>query len=236
MAGGGGGVASGWGHAKVVACRRSAGGERAGHWNPPDPPRARGRTRPGERIAIPEGPGGSIGRDAASDIVLDDAGVSRRARSCSRAPALTLHDRGRRLDQRHPGERHPLSQERLLADGDEVRMGAMAFRRGWRCRRARLPSRLPPPSRRSRPAPARSPAAPRPRGPAALHPVHRTSAPRTVACGSDGSCSWGRSRTSCCSPRPWSSSSRRTGPASARGSRHRSSAWWPRSSTWASRP
>ena len=82
--------------------------------------------RAGERIAIPEGRW-SIGRDAASDIVLDDAGVSRRhALLTSAGATLTIEDVGSTNGTLVNGTR--LSQERLLSDRDEVRMGAMAFR------------------------------------------------------------------------------------------------------------
>ena len=82
--------------------------------------------RAGERIAIPEGRW-SIGRDATSDIVLDDAGVSRRhAQLTSAGATLTIEDVGSTNGTLVNGTR--LSQERLLSDRDEVRMGAMAFR------------------------------------------------------------------------------------------------------------
>ena len=82
--------------------------------------------RAGERITIPAGRW-SIGRDAASDIVLDDAGVSRRhALLTSAGASLTIEDAGSTNGTLVNGTR--LSQERRLSDGDEVRMGAMAFR------------------------------------------------------------------------------------------------------------
>lgn len=82
--------------------------------------------RSGERIAIPAGHW-SIGRDAASDIVFDDAGVSRRhAMLTSDGAGLTLEDTGSTNGTQVNGD--PLWQERRLADGDEVRLGAMAFR------------------------------------------------------------------------------------------------------------
>ena len=82
--------------------------------------------RSGERIAIPAGHW-SIGRDAASDIVFDDAGVSRRhAVLTSDGAGLTLEDAGSTNGTQVNG--NPLWQELRLADGDEVRLGAMAFR------------------------------------------------------------------------------------------------------------
>ena len=82
--------------------------------------------RAGERITIPAGRW-SIGRDAASDIMLDDAGVSRRhAVLTSAGASLTIEDAGSTNGTLVNGTR--LSQERRLSDGDEVRMGAMAFR------------------------------------------------------------------------------------------------------------
>ena len=82
--------------------------------------------RSGERIAIPAGHW-SIGRDAASDIVFDDAGVSRRhAVLTSDGAGLTLEDAGSTNGTQVNGS--PLWQEQRLADRDEVRLGAMAFR------------------------------------------------------------------------------------------------------------
>jgi len=81
--------------------------------------------RSGERIAIPEGTW-SIGRDPASDIVLEDAGVSRRhATLTSDGVGLSIEDAGSTNGTRVNGA--TLASARRLAAGDEVRLGAMAF-------------------------------------------------------------------------------------------------------------
>ena len=82
--------------------------------------------RSGERIAIPEGTW-SIGRDPASDIVLEDAGVSRRhATLTSDGVGLSIEDTGSTNGTRVNGA--TLTSARRLAAGDEVELGAMAFR------------------------------------------------------------------------------------------------------------
>ena len=83
--------------------------------------------RSGERIAIPAGTW-SIGRDPSSDIVLEDAGVSRRHATLT-SDGLGPRDRGRRLDERHSAStaRH---SRRLVGSPPATRseLGAMAFR------------------------------------------------------------------------------------------------------------
>ncbi len=90
--------------------------------------------RSGERIAIPEGTW-SIGRDPASDIVLEDAGVSRRHATLT-SDGAGPHDRGRRLDERHPRQRRA-ALVGLVGSPPATRSGWAPWRsgRGAGCRR-----------------------------------------------------------------------------------------------------
>ena len=176
--------------------------------------------RSGERIAIPEGTW-SIGRDPASDIVLEDAGVSRRhATLTSDGVGLSIEDAGSTNGTRVNGA--TLASARRLAAGDEVRLGAMAFLLEAQDVAAAAPPdvAVPPPTAvppvavpRSVP---RSPSLrPPSRRPPSLRPPSRRlqrhrppppppspRRPDAAGSGSDASYSWGRSPTSCCSARP----------------------------------
>ena len=82
--------------------------------------------RVGERIAIPDGRW-IIGRDAGSDIVVDDAGVSRRHAALTvEGGEATIEDLGSTNGTRVNGVR--LTSSHRLVAGDEVRMGAAAVR------------------------------------------------------------------------------------------------------------
>ena len=167
--------------------------------------------RSGERIAIPEGTW-SIGRDPASDIVLEDAGVSRRhATLTSDGVGLSIEDAGSTNGTRVNGA--TLASARRLAAGDEVRLGAMAFLLEAQEVAAAAPPAVavPPPTAVPPVAvPPRRPAGRRPPAPPShrlrrRRPPPRPPSPRrpdAAGSGSDASCSWGRSPTSCCSSRP----------------------------------
>ena len=82
--------------------------------------------RTGERIAIPDGRW-IIGRDVGSDIVLDDAGVSRRHAALTlEGGEAMIEDLGSTNGTSVNGVR--LESGRRLVSGDEVRLGAAAVR------------------------------------------------------------------------------------------------------------
>ena len=82
--------------------------------------------RAGERIATPDGRW-IIGRDAGSDIVVDDAGVSRRHAALTiEGGEATIEDLGSTNGTRVNSV--PLISSRRLVSGDEVRLGAAAVR------------------------------------------------------------------------------------------------------------
>ena len=138
--------------------------------------------RSGERIAIPQG-NWSIGRDPASDIVLEDAGVSRRhATLTSDGVGLSIEDAGSTNGTRVNGA--SLSSTRRLAAGDEVRLGAMAFLvEGQEVAAAAPPAAVPPavavpPVAALPPTPVPPASAPPVAAPQAATPVAVASAPR----------------------------------------------------------
>ena len=81
--------------------------------------------RVGERIAIPDGRW-IIGRDAGSDIVVDDAGVSRRHAALTvEGGEAPIDDLGSTNGTRVNGVR---VDQQLLQDGDELAFGNTRLR------------------------------------------------------------------------------------------------------------